>query len=105
MESDQIRSDGGSTCHRGREKLCARELGRPAVGIEKGVIMEDRERLAIVLKHLLEHNEGHEEDYIRWIDLARNAGMNAIAALLEDANRHARQASEALKKAIDVIDK
>ena len=67
--------------------------------------MEDRERLTIVLKHLLEHNEGHEEDYKRWIDLAKNAGMDAIAALLEDANRHAGRASEALKKAIDVIKK
>ena len=67
--------------------------------------MEDRERLTIVLKHLLEHNEGHEEDYRRWIDLARHAGMETIAALLEDANLHAKQASEALRKAIEVIKK
>ncbi len=65
--------------------------------------MEDKERLAIVLKHLLEHNEGHGEDYKRWISLARSAGMDAVAALLEDANRHVEQASQALKQAVDAI--
>ena len=42
--------------------------------------MEDTERLRIVLKHLIEHNEGHAEDYKRWIDLANNAGMNAVGS-------------------------
>ncbi len=31
--------------------------------------------------------------------------MDTIAALLEDANLHAKQASEALRKAIEVIKK
>jgi hypothetical protein len=65
--------------------------------------MEDKERLAIVLSHLIEHNQGHGEDYRRWIELARNAGMNDIAALIEDANGYVAQASEALKDALDLI--
>jgi DNA-binding ferritin-like protein len=66
--------------------------------------MEDRERLRVVLKHLIEHNEGHAEDYKRWIDLAQNAGMNTVAGLIREANDHAEKASGALKKALDLID-
>jgi DNA-binding ferritin-like protein len=66
--------------------------------------MEDNERLRIVLKHLIEHNEGHAEDYKRWIDLAKNAGMDTVAGLIREANDHAEKASGALKKALDLID-
>ena len=68
----------------------------------KGDEMEDKERLRVVLKHLIEHNEGHAEDYKRWIDLAKNAGMNTVAGLIQEANDHAEKASGALKKALDL---
>ena len=48
--------------------------------------MEDKERLRVVLKHLIEHNEGHAEDYKRWIDLAKNAGMDTVAGLIQEAD-------------------
>ncbi len=64
--------------------------------------MEDRERLRVVLKHLIEHNEGHAEDYKRWIELAKNAGMDTVAGLIREANDHAEKASVALKKALDL---
>jgi len=67
--------------------------------------MEDKERLAIVLKHLIEHNEGHGEDYRRWIDLARGSGMDEVAGLIEEAATHAEQAGHALKTALDLIKK
>jgi hypothetical protein len=66
--------------------------------------MEDKERLRVVLKHLIEHNEGHTEDYKRWVDLAQNAGMNTVAGLIREANDHAEKAGGALKKALDLID-
>ncbi len=66
--------------------------------------MEDRERLRVVLKHLIEHNEGHAEDYKRWIDLAKNAGMDTVAGLIGEANDHAEKASGALRKALDLTD-
>ncbi|MGD0229061.1 MAG: hypothetical protein ABSC19_01725 [Syntrophorhabdales bacterium] len=65
--------------------------------------MEDKERLRIVLKHLIEHNEGHMEDYKRWIDLAKDAGLNEAAGLIEEASDQAERASAALKKALDLI--
>ncbi len=65
--------------------------------------MEDKERLRVVLKHLIEHNEGHAEDYRRWIELAGSAGMSNVAALIGEANDHAAKASEALRKALDLV--
>jgi len=44
--------------------------------------MEDKERLTVVLRHLIEHNEGHGEDYKRWVDLARTSGMGRVATLI-----------------------
>lgn len=67
--------------------------------------MEDRERLTIVLKHLIEHNEGHAEDYARWIDLAKNGGMSEVAGLIGEAAGHAEKAGAALKAALDLMTK
>ena len=66
--------------------------------------MEDKERLRVVLKHLIEHNEGHAEDYKRWIDLAQGTRDGQCGRLIEEADDHVEKASEALKKALDLID-
>jgi hypothetical protein len=63
--------------------------------------MEDKERLKIVLKHLIEHNEGHKEDYKRWIELAKTNGLDHVAALISEADTHMGKASDALMKAHD----
>ena len=63
--------------------------------------MEDKERLKIVLKHLIEHNEGHKEDYKRWIELAKTNGLDHVAALISEASTHMDKASDALTKALD----
>jgi hypothetical protein len=65
--------------------------------------VEDKERLRIVLKHLIEHNEGHAEDYKRWVELAGAAGMDEAARLITEAGDHVEKASAALKKALDVV--
>jgi hypothetical protein len=65
--------------------------------------MEDKERLVIVLRHLIEHNEGHGEDYQRWIDLAKQAGLDEAASRIQEAHTHIHRASEALKEALASI--
>jgi hypothetical protein len=65
--------------------------------------MESRERLVIVLKHLIEHNEGHKEDYTRWAELATEAGMENVAFLIGEAQTHVGNAGEALKEALDLV--
>ena len=63
--------------------------------------MDDKERLRIVLKHLIEHNEGHAEDYARWIELAKKNDMSHVAELIAEANKQMSKASETLKTALD----
>lgn len=66
--------------------------------------MEDRERLLVVLRHLIEHNEGHGEDYKRWVELAHTSGMDKVATLIEEASSLSSQASTALKKALSLME-
>ncbi len=63
--------------------------------------MDDVQRLGIVLRHLIEHNEGHAEDYARWIELAKNNHLTQVAELISEASRQMGKASEALKGALD----
>jgi hypothetical protein len=65
--------------------------------------VEEKERLTIVLKHLIEHNVGHSEDYRRWIDLARSNGMDEVAGLIEEANGYVGKAGAALEKALTLV--
>jgi hypothetical protein len=65
--------------------------------------MDDKERLRIVLKHLIEHNEGHGEDYKRWIELADSNNMAHVAELITEASKHMAKASDSLKIALNQL--
>jgi hypothetical protein len=65
--------------------------------------MEDRERLRIVLRHLIEHNEGHLEDHKRWIELARSNGQEEVARLIGEANSCTEKAGNLLKEALGLL--
>ena len=63
--------------------------------------MDDIQRLGIVLRHLIEHNEGHAEDYARWIELAKSNKLSRVAELIAEASKQMNKASEALQSAIE----
>lgn len=63
--------------------------------------MDDKERIRIVLKHLIEHNEGHKEDYKRWVELARQNGLNDVASLIEEAGSYMEKTGSALDHALE----
>jgi len=65
--------------------------------------MEDSERLRIVLKRLIEEMGYYEEEYADWMDLAKNAGLEAAAGLIKDAQESIRSGNSALKAALDSI--
>lgn len=67
--------------------------------------MEDKERLRIVLRHLIEHNDGHLEDHKRWIELARSSGQDEIARLIGEANGCTEKAGNLLKEALRLLEK
>jgi hypothetical protein len=66
--------------------------------------MEDRERLRIVLRHLIEHNEGHLEDHKRWIELAKSNGQDEVARLIGEANGCAEKAGSLLNEALRLLE-
>jgi|WetSurMetagenome_2_1015567.scaffolds.fasta_scaffold1133242_1 hypothetical protein len=65
--------------------------------------MENKERLKIVIKHLIEHNHGHHEDYARWIALADETGSHKVADLLKEASYHSEEAGKALDEALKLL--
>lgn len=65
--------------------------------------MEDRERLQIVLRHLIEHNDGHLEDHKRWIELARESGKEEVARLIGEANSCTEKAGNLLREALRLL--
>jgi hypothetical protein len=65
--------------------------------------MDDIQRLGIVLRHLIEHNEGHAEDYARWIELAKENRLARVAELITEASKQMNKASESLKAALDQL--
>lgn len=65
--------------------------------------MEDRERLRIVLRHLIEHNEGHLEDHKRWIELAKSDGKEEVARLIGEANSCTEKAGNLLREALKLL--
>jgi hypothetical protein len=65
--------------------------------------MESKERLTIVLKHLIEHNHNHYEDYTRWIVLADEAGLSEVADLIKKARHHSDQAGIDLSNALKLL--
>lgn len=67
--------------------------------------MEDRERLRIVLRHLIEHNEGHLDDHKRWIELARGSGQDEVARLIGEANSCTEKAGNLLREALRLLEK
>jgi hypothetical protein len=65
--------------------------------------MTDAEKFKIILDHWIEHNTAHREEFERWAQRARGAGMEevfreveAAAGELEEANAHLRKAISCL---------
>lgn len=63
--------------------------------------MDDREKLSIIIKHWIEHNESHIEEYRQWAKKAGEmnlAGVKArITAAMEAIIRSNSRLGEALK--------
>jgi len=61
--------------------------------------MTDAEKLKTLLDHWIEHNTAHKEEFERWAQRARGAGLGdvsreieAAAGKLEEANAHLQKA-------------
>ncbi len=66
--------------------------------------MDDQERLRIVLKHLIEHNAGHADEYARWIEMAGSNDLSRVAELIREAGNHMGKAGDALRSALEQLE-
>ena len=62
--------------------------------------MEDKEKLPIVIKHWIEHNESHIEEYRQWAGKAGEMGLDGIKAWITKAIKAMEQSDSILKEAL-----
>ena len=61
--------------------------------------MKEAEKLQILLKHWIEHNSAHEEEFERWVEKAHQAGLEEVSRQISGAVESLRQASCCLRQA------
>jgi rubrerythrin len=60
-----------------------------------------REKIPVLIRHWIEHNESHGEEYQRWADIAREEGLERVESLILEAADRIRSANEKLKEALE----
>ena len=63
----------------------------------------DLEKLQMLLTHWLQHNESHGSEYLKWAEVARQAGHEATAELIEQAVELLKKADVSLGKALESV--
>jgi len=47
--------------------------------------MNEQEKLPIIVRHWIEHNESHLEEYRRWARTAEHLGLSTVRGYIEEA--------------------
>lgn len=63
--------------------------------------MNDKERLKIVIRQMLEHNDVHLKEYEKWARFAETNHMTDAGTLLDKAGKYAESASAALRQILN----
>ena len=63
----------------------------------------DMEKLRILLKHWIEHNQEHGEEFREWAEKANGIGEVAVHRDMLVAAQHMDEAGESLLKALEEI--
>jgi hypothetical protein len=63
--------------------------------------MDDKERLRIVIKQMLEHNDVHLKEYEKWARFAETNHMTDVGTLLDEAGKYAESASAVLRQTLN----
>ena len=63
--------------------------------------MDDKAKLAAVIRHWMEHNESHIDDYRRWGETAAKLGLASVKTEIDAAVDKLSQSNDHLKKALD----
>ena len=63
--------------------------------------MDDKAKLAAVIRHWMEHNESHIDDYRRWGETAAKLGLASVKTEIDAAVDKLSQSNDHLKKALN----
>ena len=62
--------------------------------------MDNTDKLRVLLKHWIEHNGGHVEEFDKWCKLMTDEGNSEISSLLESAKDQMDKVSDILGQAL-----
>jgi hypothetical protein len=70
----------------------------------------DTEKIATLVRHWMEHNEGHRQSYLDWKEKLLGAGLpetvgalERVAALTDEMNRELDRAARELERELDEV--
>lgn len=64
--------------------------------------MTEIEKFRILLPHLIEHNDEHAKEFLRWIAVLEEAGLSDAASALKKAILSSEEVTMHLKTAMDL---
>ena len=70
------------------------------VFLGKAGAMKDREKLQVLLEHWVEHNAAHEEEFEKWAQRARQAGLEEVCREISGAADRLQEATRCLREAL-----
>ena len=62
--------------------------------------MDDREKMPIIIKHWIEHNESHIEEYRQWAEKAGGMGLEGIKTRITEAMDEIIRSNSRLEEAL-----
>lgn len=65
--------------------------------------MTDKDKLAHILRHWVEHNEAHIEEYRKWANTAEKEGLHEISSCIIEAIKGIENANGSLHKAMKAV--
>jgi len=65
--------------------------------------MEKSGKIPVLIRHWIEHNESHGEEYQRWADIALEEGLEGVGTLILEAADRIQSANEKLKEALEQL--
>ncbi|MEE4364126.1 MAG: hypothetical protein V2J08_09345 [Desulfotignum sp.] len=72
-------------------------------GHENGQNMSIEEKLAVLFSHWVDHNDSHKDNFFSWAKKAEDAGLEKIAAHLEQAGLLSEKVTQELKQAQKIL--
>ena len=65
--------------------------------------MQDAEKLQVLLKHWIEHNASHGEEFKKWAQRANEAGLGEVSGEISAAAGRLHEATGCLCKALTYL--